>query len=265
MQSTVMLPTMNHDKSLNTNDASRSGADGAGTESRSDSPSQPNDGPSMYHGPNQLKEALQSLEKTLDTLEQNHSGQPPALTMAQLIGSVDKAGPTIAASLLTIPFLQPVPLFGLSAPAGFTIGLSGVALMLGKPIWLPKQIANLRIGAETVRKTVKLLLEFEAKLKPYINNGSLTKLRIAPQDSLRRLLGIWIAIHGVLLALPLPIPFSNALPAWACLFASLTVLFGSRRLFFVTSAMVIVNVIFWVGLVVATVWGIPTLMQFFQE
>ena len=265
MQSTVMLPTMNHDKSLNTNDASRSSADGAGTESRSDPPSQPNDGPSMYHGPNQLKEALQSLEKTLDTLEQNHSGQPPALTMAQLIGSVDKAGPTIAASLLTIPFLQPVPLFGLSAPAGFTIGLSGVALMLGKPIWLPRQIANLRIGAETVRKTVKLLLEFEAKLKPYINNGSLTKLRIAPQESLRRLLGIWIAIHGVLLALPLPIPFSNALPAWACLFASLTVLFGSRRLFFVTSAMVIVNVIFWVGLVVATVWGIPTLMQFFQE
>lgn len=252
---------MNNDTKLQHNDAPRSGAD----ESLPNSSSWPSENPSDVGGPNQLKEALQSLEKALDNLEETKSEQPHALTMAQMIGSVDKAGPTIAASLLTIPFLQPVPLFGLSAPAGLTIGLSGVALMLGKPIWLPRQIAGLRIRAETVRKTVKLLLEFETKLKPYINNGSLEKLRIAPQDSVRRLLGVWIAIHGVLLALPLPIPFSNALPAWACLFASLTVLFGSRRLFFITSAMVAVNVVFWVGLVVATAWGIPTLMQFFQE
>ncbi len=212
-------------------------------------------------GPNPLKLALQSLERALD----NINASPATLTMAQLIGSVDKAGPTIAASLLTIPFLQPVPLFGLSAPAGLTIALSGIGLALGKPIWLPEKIANLRIRAETVRKTVSLLLEFEAKLKPYINNGSLVKLKIAPQESLRRLLGVWIAVHGVLLALPVPIPFSNALPAWTCLLASLTVLFGSRRLFFATSLMVAMNVVFWVGLVVATAWGIPVLVEFFRQ
>lgn len=223
--------------------------------------SSPSDLLNGSQGPNQLKVALQSLERALDDIDVS----PATLTMAQLIGSVDKAGPTIAASLLTIPFLQPVPLFGLSAPAGLTIALSGVGLALGKPIWLPEKIANLRIRAETVRKTVSLLIDFEAKLKPYINNGSLVKLKIAPQESLRRLLGIWIAIHGVLLALPVPIPFSNALPAWTCLLASLTVLFGSRRLFFATSFMVAANVVFWVGLVVATAWGIPVLVEFFRE
>ena len=100
------------------------------------------------------------------------------------------------------------------------------------------------------------LARFELKLKPYLKSDAGFD---AP--SIHRFLGILIAIHGFLLALPLPVPFSNALPAWMVFFSALTVLFASRRLFFLSMATLTVNLAFWAGLLVAGFWGSHSLVE----
>jgi hypothetical protein len=135
----------------------------------------------------------------------------PSLSLSGLIQAVDKEGPAFAAALLTLPFLQPIPLFGLSTPAGLTIALSGIGIFLQKPVYLPKRLGVVQLKSETVLKMSEFLLAFQKKINPYIKNDSFVQSQFS-----FRFLGTFIAIHGVLLALPLPIPFSNAMPAWMC-------------------------------------------------
>lgn len=184
----------------------------------------------------------------------------PSLSLSGLIQAVDKEGPAFAAALLTLPFLQPIPLFGLSTPAGLTIALSGIGIFLQKPVYLPKRLGVVQLKSETVLKMSEFLLAFQKKINPYIKNDSFVQSQFS-----FRFLGTFIAIHGVLLALPLPIPFSNAMPAWMCFLGALSVLFSSRRLFWLATTMVVLNVAFWLSLVAAAIWGLPSLVEIFSN
>lgn len=184
----------------------------------------------------------------------------PSLSLSGLIQAVDKEGPAFAAALLTLPFLQPIPLFGLSTPAGLTIALSGIGIFLQKPVYLPKRLGVVQLKSETVLKMSEFLLAFQKKINPYIKNDSFVQSQFS-----FRFLGTFIAIHGVLLALPLPIPFSNAMPAWMCFLGALSVLFSSRRLFWLATTMVVLNVVFWLSLVAAAIWGLPSLVEIFSN
>lgn len=204
----------------------------------------------MKHDP--LAEAMVRLKG----LASSH----PSLSLSGLIQAVDKEGPAFAAALLTLPFLQPIPLFGLSTPAGLTIALSGIGIFLQKPVYLPKRLGVVQLKSETILKMSEFLLAFQQKINPYIKNDSF----VQSQFSLK-FLGAFIAIHGVLLALPLPIPFSNAMPAWMCFLGALSVLFSSRRLYWLAATMVVLNVVFWLSLVAAAVWGLPSLVEVFSN
>lgn len=179
------------------------------------------------------------------------------ISLGELLETVGAQGPSLAAALLTLPFLQPIPLFGLSTPAGLTIAVSGIGLVLGKKVLLPKKLAAVSLRVESVLKAAEFLARFEGSLKPYLKSESGDVL----SASMMRFLGLAIAIHGVLLALPLPIPFSNSLPAWLCISASLAVLFASRRLFWVSILMIVINIAYWTALTMATVWGSTALVE----
>jgi hypothetical protein len=200
----------------------------------------------LGHDP--LSEAMVRLK---DLARRNGS-----LSLSELIKAVDKEGPAFAAALLTLPFLQPIPLFGLSTPAGLTIALSGVGIFLQKPVYLPKRLGVIQLKSETILKMAEFLLAFQEKINPYIKNDTAVHSPLS-----LRFLGGCIAIHGVLLALPLPIPFSNAMPAWMCFLGALSVLFSSRRLFWLSATMVVLNVAFWLSLVAAAAWGLPSLVE----
>lgn len=179
------------------------------------------------------------------------------ISLGELLETIGAQGPSLAAALLTLPFLQPIPLFGLSTPAGLTIAVSGVGLILNKKVLLPKKLAAINLPVESVLKAAEFLARFEVTLKPYLKSETVSRL----SDSTTRFLGFAIAIHGVLLALPLPIPFSNAVPAWLCLFASLAVLFASRRLVWISALMVLMNIGYWTALTMATIWGSTALVE----
>lgn len=210
----------------------------------------PKTGTTLAHDP--LADAMLRLK---DLASNN-----PSLSLSGLIQAVDKEGPAFAAALLTLPFLQPIPLFGLSTPAGLTIALSGIGIFLQKPVYLPHRLGVVQLKSETILKMSEFLMAFQQKINPYIKNDS----SVQSPFSLR-FLGAFIAIHGVLLALPLPIPFSNAMPAWMCFLGALSVLFSSRRLFWLAATMVVLNVVFWLSLLAAALWGLPSLVEIFSN
>lgn len=113
--------------------------------------------------------------------------------------------------LLCLPFLQPVPLFGLSTPLGLMICILAVRHAIGLPPRLPKRIGE-RPLPEKFKDTVlggssRVLKRLEKYVKPRRDRW----LASAPSRWVHCLL---IAALALLLALPLPpfVIFSNVVP-----------------------------------------------------
>ena len=64
-------------------------------------------------------------------------------------------------NFLCLPFLQPIPLPGLSSILGLLISYIGIAAILNKPISVPKFIANKKIEIRSVEKMVQFLILIE--------------------------------------------------------------------------------------------------------
>ena len=114
--------------------------------------------------------------------------------------------------LLALPFLQPVPLPGLSTPLGLAIVLIALRLSLGQRPWLPMRIQRARLPAgffgAVTKVTARLLRGLEAVLRPRWAAVTATAGR-------NQLHAVVILVAALILLLPLPIPLSNLLPAWA--------------------------------------------------
>ncbi len=110
---------------------------------------------------------------------------------------------------ITLPFLSPVPLPGLSVVLGLVIFMIGARLVMRRKPWLPKTLLNrelpARFLARALEAAVRVVRLLEYFLKPrcvFFHEVSL----------FQRLAGALIMISGLLLLLPLPVPFSNFLP-----------------------------------------------------
>ena len=205
------------------------------------------------HAP--IIEGNEPLSKALRHLRQASDGETH-LSVGDLLKAVGSEGPSLAAALLTLPFLQPIPLLGLSTPVGFAISFLGLSLLLQRDVKLPRRLSDVKLPVHIVLKTIDYLRNFEIKLKPYLNSDSAF-------DSIphRRFLGGAIAVHAFLLALPLPIPFSNMIPAWLCFIASLTVLFASRRLYVLSISIMLINAVFWATIAIGAAKGSSSLVK----
>ncbi|NBX18828.1 MAG: hypothetical protein EBR09_15860 [Proteobacteria bacterium] len=149
--------------------------------------------------------------------------------------------------VFSIPFLQPVPLPGLSTPFGILLGALGFFHLSGQGYRaLPKRLLERRIEAATVLK----ILEYSEKTLsglakiPFWNWGRAGRLLSHP-----RALGSHIVFMAILLSLPLPVPFSNALPAWGIVFASLSIIEANGIFILLSYLTLIGNLVFFGGLV----------------
>jgi hypothetical protein len=87
----------------------------------------------------------------------------------------------------------------------------GVRLMCGAKPWLPAKLLDTRLPpgvfAKVFAVTRKILVAFERLLRPRL-------LWVTEAGWLQQLHAVPIVICALLLLLPLPVPFSNTLPAW---------------------------------------------------
>jgi hypothetical protein len=156
------------------------------------------------------------LSKNIQALLEENINLP--LSIGKLLEHTGEHAFGMISGLLTLPLMIPipVPLAGFSTLLGSGVILMGFQLALGfRQPWLPPAITHLELSPIASQKLLKninrVLLPLERLAQPRL-------LRLSHSLLLRRLLGLCLAWNATLMALPLPIPFTNLLPAYTILF-----------------------------------------------
>lgn len=137
------------------------------------------------------------------------------VTLREVMLVLHGRGFLLLVMLLALPFTTPIPLPGLSTPFGLVIVLIGVRLALGQKPWLPARLLDTRLSPRFFKKvfaaTRALLRWFEYFLRP-------RWLWVTRSPQMQQLHAVPILLSALILLLPLPVPFSNTLPAFSILF-----------------------------------------------
>ena len=149
------------------------------------------------------------LSTDLEALQARVKDQ--ALTLAELTQALKGRGSAMLLILLALPFCF-VAIPGLSIPFGIAICLIGACQAIGREPWLPSFIMHRRLSVVRSTQLLTGAIKVARQLEKYVR-PRLAFLHAGP--GMLRLIGLGIVIAGVALMLPLPIPFSNSIPAWA--------------------------------------------------
>jgi hypothetical protein len=143
------------------------------------------------------------------------------LSVGQLVHQLGREGLLLLCVLLSLPFLLPVSIPGVSTVFGLLILFIGIAEMMQAPIWLPGKVARFTLTRERLQDILKLGANWVQRLE------RLTSVRglWLTQGRIRRFNGAMLVAGAVMLMMPLAIiPFSNTLPALACIFLAVGML-----------------------------------------
>lgn len=149
--------------------------------------------------------------------------------LRELFEATQGRGYQLLLLLITLPFVTPIPLPGFSIPFGIVVALLGARMALGQKPWLPQRLLDRALPPRFLGKflgaanrVVKLLEYFLRPRLPFVRNHAI----------FARIAGLLIAVSGLFLILPLPLPFSNSLPAWTVILLAAGAL-GRDGLFFI--------------------------------
>ena len=152
------------------------------------------------------------LSSDLEALREHSAGK--SLTVGELEQALRGRGFAMLLLLLALPFCF-IPIPGLSTPFGIAVFLIGMRIAAGQKPWLPAFVLRKRIPPERLAKVlaggIRFARAMEKCVKPRMHF-------LQRWPGMMNLIGIGIASGGLLLLLPLPIPFSNTIPAWAVVF-----------------------------------------------
>jgi hypothetical protein len=162
----------------------------------------------------------QPVEKPVSAVLSEIIRMMPAegLTLQTLLEWLGERGLLIFCMILTIPFLLPVSIPGTSTPFGLLIALNAIGLTLHKSPWLPARLMNRHIAMHQLvpmlAKGVHLFARLEKLIRPRL-------LPLTHRSTIGRFNVILLGFSGLLLTAPLPLPFSNTLPAYGVLFLAM--------------------------------------------
>lgn len=136
------------------------------------------------------------------------------ITLQDIFRILGKDGHHVLILFLTIPFLQPVPLFGLSTPFGILIAIVSLFAYFGKPPRVPQRWAQRKISSKIVYKIAEGSERIFEKLDFILH----PRWKFFFRRPFLEINTFLVVLNAILLALPLPIPFSNSFPAWMIFF-----------------------------------------------
>lgn len=121
---------------------------------------------------------------------------------------------------LALPFMQPVPVPGLSVLFGAGIVTAGVGMVTNRRPWFPQLLLRRKLPARLLRPVFMSCAKLMSKLERFIKPRGIFMQR---HTWGRIVNGVIISLCGFLLALPLP-PGTNFPPACTVVFLSIAVL-----------------------------------------
>lgn len=120
--------------------------------------------------------------------------------------------------LLALPFTVSASVPGMSTPLGLAIVAIAAPLAVGRLPWLPRRLLEAKLPAGFFRKVFAAARGIVRFLEKFL------RVRLTALTETRRLVALHllaIVVAALLLALPLPIPLTNLIPAWAILLIAL--------------------------------------------
>jgi hypothetical protein len=160
---------------------------------------------------------LHNPEKSLgETLRQMSKAiNQERISLRELLELIGEQGLLVFCMFLTIPFLLPVSIPGVSTVFGLVILLIGLGVTLNRLPWLPGRLMNRTI------ERIHLIPALERGAKLFTRLDKLIRprwLALTHGATINRLNGFLLVACALLLMAPLGlIPFSNTLPAVAIL------------------------------------------------
>lgn len=139
------------------------------------------------------------------------------LTLGELLDVFGDEGLLLLTMLLTVVFLIPVSIPGVSTVFGAAILLVGISRLIGRPLWLPARLKDKALPADKLRPGLTRGMVWVRRLEK-ISRPHRLRLFVdgRVQDVINNLAFILAAL---LLMAPFGfIPFSNTLPGLALLF-----------------------------------------------
>ncbi len=163
-----------------------------------------------------IKTFEQELNILLDALQ-----AADTITIKQLMELLSGKSTTLLLILLAIPFCLPIQIPGVSTPFGVLILFLGIRMIFGKDVWVPEKLLSVSIPSSALKKIVYKTLAVLRKMNRWIKPRMLWLFQIPMIDVIN---GTLIAVLGFLLALPLPIPFTNLVAAYSIVALALAIL-----------------------------------------
>jgi hypothetical protein len=148
------------------------------------------------------------FSQELRQLAQEFANRPA--TLAEILAATRGRGFDLLLLLIGLPFVTPVPLPGFSGPFGLVVLLIGARLALGRRPWLPEKLMQRKLPPQFIGRVLamasRVVRWLEVLLRPRLQF-------LHEQWMYRRIAGTLIMLSGLLMALPLPLPLTNGLPA----------------------------------------------------
>lgn len=158
------------------------------------------------------------LSETLRHLLDAAKGR--GLRVREMVDILQGRGLQMVIVLLSLPFLSPVAIPGLSLPFGLAIALSGLRVALKRKPWLPRFIMERHVSQPALERMVRIGRAVYGKIEKLARPRLLVVVESA---GMHVVIGLSIALSGFLLSLPIPPPFplTNTIPGLAVILLSL--------------------------------------------
>lgn len=159
------------------------------------------------------------LSVELGAIEQKLAGGP--VPLRAVLEALQGRAYELLMILLVLPFAVPVSVPGMSTPFGLVIGGIAIQLAFGRLPWLPRWLLDAKLPGGFFQKVLAAARGVVRFLEKFL------RTRFTAFTETRRLVAfhlVGILVAALLLALPLPIPFTNMIPGWAILLLALGLL-----------------------------------------
>ncbi len=166
----------------------------------------------------------------------------PIITLGQLAESLKDEAILVVCLIVILPFMQPIPLPGVSTILGLVALFQGISLMFIKKPLLTKKMKAIVIPPEKF----ELILKAAGKLSAIADKIAIAKHPWTNSYSSRLVCGFAIVLSAAFLSLPLPIPMSNFVPAMSIALICMGLL--EEDLILVIMGLSITIAVIWMGI-----------------
>ncbi len=165
------------------------------------------------------RKKFRTLKDGILLLQEEAKSRP--ISIGKILRILPGKGHPLILILLSLPFCQPLQIPGLSIPFGLTIAFVALRMVIGKSVLLPKKLLAKKIPTHTLNMILEKADRTLRKIQHLIHPRLSWACRFSVMQTIN---GMVILILGLLLALPLPIPFSNLIAAWPIFLMALGIL-----------------------------------------